>query len=112
MADFIWRQNDRPVRWVVLYRPSDNNKVVDVSAAATTVKVKFRLHNEDESLWEVTCTKEQPADGIVKFEVPAGGLDYDQGPYQMEFYKTENGLIETALNIMSVDLKPELGDVS
>jgi hypothetical protein len=70
---------------------------VDLSAATTSVSVKFRQVGTTTVLGTISCTKIDAVNGIVQFDFSSGVLDdIDAGMYEGEVIISFNGLIHTA----------------
>ena len=67
----------------------------DLSAADTTVYVKFRAAGSTAVPQTITCFKTNPANGEVQFDFSGGILNVDPGVYEGEIEVSLGGAVHT-----------------
>lgn len=92
--------DERPV--VILTLTDDiTGGVIDLSAASTTVLIKFKAAGGSNILSAITCTKlSGGTTGQVQFDFTGGVLDVDPGSYEGEIQINYNGQIQTVYDVL------------
>jgi hypothetical protein len=92
--------DERPVVIVTL-TDDITGGVVDLSAASTTVSIKFRAAGTTTVLSTITCSKlSEGTTGQVQFDFTGGVLDVDPGPYEGEIQISFNGQVQTVFDVL------------
>lgn len=77
------------------------NSAVNLSAATTTVSVKFRKKGTTTTLSTISTTKTNTgSDGKVHFDFSGGVLDVDPGEYEGEVVIDFNNSIQTVYDVL------------
>jgi hypothetical protein len=77
------------------------NTALDLSAATTSVSVKFRATGTTTVLSTISCTKTNTgSDGKVQFNFTSGELDVDEGSYEGEIVVNFNGNLHTVYDLL------------
>ncbi len=80
---------------------------IDLSAATTTVTVKFRRAGTTTPVTNLACSKVNAAQGVVRFSFPAPALDVEPGNYQGEIVINFNGQILTVFDLLNFTLRAD-----
>lgn len=81
---------------------------IDLSAATTTVEVKFRAAGSSTVLATLSCSKVNGGgDGKVKFFFPGTTLNIAAGAYEGEIAISFNGLIQTVYDVIKFRLRED-----
>lgn len=73
---------------------------INLTAATTTVVVKFREAGTTTVLHTLSCSKVDAANGVVRFGFPGNTLDVEQGVYEGEIEISFNGQIQTVFDVL------------
>lgn len=85
------------------------NQVLDISAASTTVSVRFRKAGTTTLLNTIACTKSTDGtDGQVEFDFQGGVLDVDPGQYEGEIVVDFNGNSQTVYELLTFRVRDSL----
>ena len=85
------------------------NQVLDISAATTTVSVRFRKAGTTTLLNTIACTKSTDGtDGQVEFDFQGGVLDVDPGQYEGEIVVDFNGSSQTVYELLTFRVRDSL----
>ena len=77
------------------------SSAVNLSAATTTVSVKFRKKGTTTTLSTISTTKTTDGtDGKVHFDFSGNVLDVDPGEYEGEVVIDYNGLVQTVYDVL------------
>lgn len=72
---------------------------IDLSAATTTVSLKFHLAGSTTTLSTISCSKVSGGStGLVSFDFAGGELDVDAGAYEGDILISYNGSIQTVFD--------------
>ena len=84
-------------------------QVLDLSAASTTVSVRFRKAGTTTLLNTIACTKStNGADGQVEFDFQGGVLNVDAGQYEGEIVVDFNGSTQTVYEMLTFRVRESL----
>lgn len=100
-------QNDNLPEVTLTLTDRNTGNPIDLSAATTTVVVKFRAFNSTTVLSTLTCSKVDAANGVVRFGFPGTTLDVPAGQYQGEIEISFNGQILTAFDLLNFTLRAD-----
>ena len=82
---------------------------IDLSAATTTVSIRFREMGTTTLLSTISCTKPNGgADGKVQFDFSGGVLDVDPGEYEGEVVVDFNGSAQTVYDLLRFRVRENL----
>ena len=82
---------------------------LDVSAATTTVSVRFRKAGTTTLLSTITCSKSTGGlDGKVEFDFSGGVLNVDPGQYEGEIVVDFNGQTQTVYEVLQFRVRDNL----
>jgi hypothetical protein len=85
------------------------NQVLDISAATTTVSVRFRKAGTTTLLNTIPCTKSTDGtDGQVEFDFQGDVLDVDPGQYEGEIVVDFNGSSQTVYELLTFRVRDSL----
>jgi hypothetical protein len=85
------------------------NQVLDISAASTTVSVRFRKAGTTTLLSTIACSKSTDGtDGQVEFDFQGGVLDVDPGQYEGEIVVDFNGNSQTVYELLTFRVRDSL----
>jgi uncharacterized protein (DUF1684 family) len=103
MADTIKLvQGDELPQITLTLRDDVGNAALDLSAATTTVSVKFKLKGSTTTLSTITTNKlTDGSDGKVYFNFAGGVLDVDPGEYEGEIVIDFNGSVQTVYDTLN-----------
>lgn len=103
MADTIKLvQGDELPQITLTLRDDVGNAALDLSAATTTVTIKFKLKGGTTTLSTITTTKlTDGSDGKVYFDFSGGVLDVDPGEYEGEIVIDFNGSVQTVYDTLN-----------
>lgn len=77
------------------------NTALDLSAATTSVSVKFRAVGGTSVLSTISCAKTNDgSDGKVQFNFASSVLDVDEGSYEGEIVVNFNGSLHTVYDLL------------
>ena len=105
---FVWKKDELPIIQLTL---TDDvaNQVLDISAASTTVSVRFRKAGTTTLLNTIACTKSTDGtDGQVEFDFQGGVLDVDPGQYEGEIVVDFNGNSQTVYELLTFRVRDSL----
>ena len=100
-------QNDNLPEVTLTLTDRQTGDPIDLSAATTTVVVKFRALGGTTVLSTLTCSKVDPVNGVVRFGFPGPTLDVPPGQYQGEIEMSFNGQILTAFDLLNFTLRAD-----
>lgn len=100
-------QNDNLPEVTLTLTDRSTGNPIDLSAATTTVVVKFRAFGGTTILSTLTCSKVDPVNGVVRFSFPGTTLDVPAGQYQGEIEMNFNGQILTAFDLLNFTLRAD-----
>ena len=87
---------------------ADVGTAFDLSAASTTVSVKFRAVGSTTVLSTISCTKTDAVNGVVTFDFSGGVLDsLDAGLYEGEVIIDFGGSEHTAYDVLKFRLRDD-----
>ncbi len=87
---------------------SNTGSAIDLSAATTTVQVKFRAAGTSTVLATLACSKvTDGSDGKVSFFFPGSTLNIAAGAYEGEVEISFNGLIQTIYDVIKFRLRED-----
>lgn len=108
MADIIRVvQGDEKPDIVVQIKDNNTGSVIDLSAASTTVVIKFRAAGSTTILSTINTTKVDAINGKVMFNFSGGILDVDPGLYEGEIEINFNGSIQTVYDPLKFRVRQE-----
>lgn len=83
--------------------------VLDLSAASTTVAVRFRKAGTTTLLSTINCSKvTNGTDGKVQFDFTGGVLNVDPGQYEGEIVVDYNGSTQTVYDLLTFRVRDNL----
>jgi hypothetical protein len=87
---------------------ANTGSAIDLSAATTTVEVKFRAAGTSTVLATLSCSKVSGGgDGVVKFFFPGTTLNVAAGAYEGEITINFNGMIQTVYDVIKFRLRED-----
>jgi hypothetical protein len=108
MADVIKVvQGDEKPDIIVQIKDNNTGNVIDLSAATTTVVIKFRASGTETILSTISTSKVDPINGKVMFNFSSGVLDVDPGLYEGEIEINFNGDIQTVYDPLKFRVRQE-----
>jgi len=82
---------------------------IDLSAATTTVSIRFREMGTTTLLSTISCTKPNGGtDGKVQFDFRGGVLNVDPGEYEGEVVVDFNGSAQTVYDLLRFRVREDL----
>jgi hypothetical protein len=100
-------QNDNLPEVTLTLTDRQTGNPIDLSAATTTIVVKFRAFGSTTILATLTCSKVDAANGVIRFGFPGTTLDVPAGQYQGEIEMSFNGQILTAFDLLNFTLRAD-----
>lgn len=100
-------QNDNLPEVTLTLTDKQTGDPIDLSAATTTVEVKFRRSGTTSPVTVLPCSKVNAAQGIVRFGFPGNALDAEPGNYQGEIVINFNGQIMTVFDLLNFSLRAD-----
>lgn len=83
--------------------------VLDISAASTTVYIRFRKAGTTTLLSTINCSKvTDGTDGKVQFDFTGGVLNVDPGQYEGEIVVNYNGSTQTVYDLLTFRVRDNL----
>lgn len=94
---------------VIQFQLSDENgNPIDLSVATTEVYAKFRKRGTTTVLFTQECTKIAGGyAGICELEWPTDALDVAAGYYELEFYLSYDGKIQTVWDVQKIRVRAD-----
>lgn len=80
---------------------------IDLSAATTSVTVKFRRAGTTAPVTDIPCSKVDAANGVIKFGFAGSTLDVAPGNYQGEIVISFNGQILTVFDLLDFTVRAD-----
>jgi hypothetical protein len=100
-------QNDNLPEVTLTLTDRQTGNPIDLSAATTTVVVKFRAFGSTATPTVLQCSKVDAVNGVVRFGFPGPTLDVPAGQYQGEIEISFNGQILTVFDLLQFVLRAD-----
>lgn len=108
MADIIKLvQGDSKPDIMLSLTDENTGLAIDLSAATTVVRVKFRAAGSETLLSTITCSKTDAVNGKVSFNFTGGVLDVDAGSYEGEIEISFDTQTQTVYDVLKFRVRGE-----